>query len=92
MLCSDLLLGDIPSFHRDYQRYCVDAHRPSPHRLYHEALCVWLAGNEATDEEWLEAGIPQDVLREFAAYNRQRGDARFKGTYWYYFDKWKKKK
>jgi hypothetical protein len=91
MLCSDLLLGDIPSFHRDYQRYCVDAHCPSPHRLYHEALCVWLAGNEATEEEWLDAGIPQDVLREFAAYNRQRGDARFKGTYWYYFDRMKKK-
>jgi hypothetical protein len=92
MLCSDLLLGDIPSFHRDYQQYCVENHRPSPHRLYQEALCVWLAGNEATEEEWAAAGIPQDVLRDFAAYNRHRGAAQFKGTYWYYFDKMKKKR
>jgi hypothetical protein len=87
MLCSDLLLRDIPSFHRDYQRYCVEARRPSSHRLYFEALCVWLAGNGATEEEWQAADIPAEVMRDFAAYNRHRGSAEFKHTYWYYFDR-----
>jgi hypothetical protein len=87
LLCSDLLLRDMESFHRDYQRYCVEAHRTASHRLYDEALCIWLAGTQASEEKWQAAGIAPDVLRDFAAYNRQRGSASYRHTYWYYFDK-----
>jgi hypothetical protein len=87
LLCSDLLLRDMESFHTDYQRF-----RPAAHRLYEEALCIWLAGTEATEDDWQESGISPDVMRRFAAYNRQRGSAAFKDTYWYYFDLKKQKK
>jgi hypothetical protein len=91
MLCTDLLLCDVTSFYRDYQRYCVEAHRPTAHRLYQEALCIYLAAHQATEEEWLQAGMDNAVLRDFAAYNERRGSPQFKGTYWYYFDRKRRK-
>ena len=93
MLCSDLLLKDIESFKRDYDRYCMDDDRPVLIRhcqkktLYQEALCVWLAGNNAPQEEWEKYIVNQDVMQRFVQYNQQRGSARFKDTYWYYFDR-----
>ena len=85
ILCSNLLLKDLKNFKRDYDRYCSD--RPRLRTLYQEALCVWLAASGAAEEEWQRYIKSADVVQRFAEYNRQRGDARFKGTYWYYYDK-----
>lgn len=85
ILCSDLLLKDIMNFKRDYDRYCADSPRLKP--LYQEALCVWLAGTQASQEEWQQYIKMNDVMQRFVEYNNQRGNPRFKGTYWYYFDK-----
>ena len=85
ILCSDLLLKDIANFKRDYDRYCSDSPRLKP--LYQEALCVWLAGTQASQEEWQQYIKMNDVMQRFVEYNSQRGNPRFKGTYWYYFDK-----
>lgn len=95
ILCSDLLLKDIANFKRDYDRYCEDngtgrdaiLHRIHTKKLYQEALCIWLAGTDASQDEWQHYIFLQDVMRRFGEYNEQRGDPRFKGTYWYYFDK-----
>ena len=87
ILCSDLLLKDITNFKRDYDRYCTDNPRPKP--LYQEALCIWLAGSNASQEEWRNYIKLNDVMQRFIQYNNQRGNPRFKGTYWYYFDKMK---
>jgi len=85
ILCSDLLLKDITNFKRDYDRYCSDKPRLKP--LYQEALCIWLAGTQASQEEWQQYIKMNDVMQRFVEYNNQRGNPRFKGTYWYYFDK-----
>jgi hypothetical protein len=85
ILCSNLLLKDLKNFKRDYDRYCTD--HPRLRTLYQEALCVWLAASGAAEEEWQRYIKSADVVQRFAEYNRQRGDARFKGTYWYYYDK-----
>ena len=85
ILCSDLLLKDITNFKRDYDRYCADRPRLKP--LYQEALCIWLAGSNASQEEWQQYIKMNDVMQRFVEYNNQRGNPRFKGTYWYYFDK-----
>ena len=85
ILCSNLLLKDVQNFKRDYDRYCSD--HPRLRTLYQEALCVWLAASGAAEEEWQRYIKSADVVQRFAQYNRQRGDARFKGTYWYYYDK-----
>jgi hypothetical protein len=85
ILCSDLLLKDITNFKRDYDRYCADRARLKP--LYQEALCIWLAGTQASQEEWQRYIKMNDVMQRFVEYNNQRGNPRFKGTYWYYFDK-----
>ena len=87
ILCSDLLLKDITNFKRDYDRYCTDNPRLKP--LYQEALCIWLAGSNASQEEWRNYIKLNDVMQRFIQYNNQRGNPRFKGTYWYYFDKMK---
>ena len=87
ILCSDLLLKDITNFKRDYDRYCTDNPRSKP--LYQEALCIWLAGSNASQEEWRNYIKLNDVMQRFIQYNNQRGNPRFKGTYWYYFDKMK---
>ena len=85
ILCSDLMLKDMTNFKRDYDRYCTESPRLKP--LYQEALCVWLAGSEASQEEWQQYIKMNDVMQRFIDYNNQRGNPRFKGTYWYYFDK-----
>lgn len=85
MLCSLLLLKDIDGFKRDYDRYCSDTPRLKP--IYQEALCIWLAGKKASQTEWERYIKSSNVIRRFVDYNQQRGNSKFKGTYWYYFDK-----
>ena len=85
ILCSTLLLKDIESFKRDYDRYCTE--QPRIKRLYQEALCIWLAGTNASQEEWKKYIKDIKVFQRFQQYNRQRGNSAFKDTYWYYFDK-----
>ncbi|MCR4583202.1 MAG: DUF6057 family protein [Prevotella sp.] len=102
ILCSDLLLKDITNFKRDYDRYCMPSdslttpadttvtrpqRMPRLKKLYQEALCIWLAGSKASEEEWQRYIRRHDVLEQFMAYNQQRGSSRFRNTYWYYFDK-----
>jgi len=87
ILCSTLLLKDIENFKRDYDRYCIDTDKPRLKTLYQEALCIWLAGTNAPQEDWQRYIKRQDVLQRFMEYNQQRGHSKFKGTYWYYFDK-----
>lgn len=98
ILCSDLLLKDITNFKRDYDRYCLGndqpdrdvlLHRVHTTKLYQEALCIWLAGSNAPQEEWERYIHRVDVIKRFGEYNSQRGNPRFNGTYWYYFDKQK---
>ena len=87
ILCSDLLLKDITNFKRDYDRYCIDTDKPRLKTLYQEALCIYLAGTNAPQEDWQRYIQRQDVMQRFMEYNQQRGHPKFKGTYWYYFDK-----
>ena len=89
ILCSTLLLKDIKNFKRDYDRYCMETGKPHLKSLYQEALCIWLAGTDAPQEEWSKYIQRQDVMQRFIEYNNQRGNPRFKGTYWYYYDKQK---
>lgn len=84
ILCSDLLLKDIVTFKRDYDRYCSD--RPRTKDLYQQALCIWLAGTNATEDEWRKYILREDILQQFQAYNQQRGSSQFAKTYWYWFD------
>lgn len=86
-LCSLLLLKDIDGFKRDYDRYCMATQMPRAKKLYQEALCIWLAGKNATEEEWARYISDATVARRFVAYNQQRGSADFRDTYWYYFDR-----
>ena len=87
ILCSTLLLKDIQNFKRDYDRYCIDTDKPRLKSLYQEALCIYLAGTNAPQEDWQRYIQRQDVMQRFMEYNQQRGHPKFKGTYWYYFDK-----
>lgn len=87
ILCSTLLLKDIQNFKRDYDRYCMETAKPRLKKLYQEALCIYLAGTNAPQEEWQRYIQRQDVMQRFIEYNNQRGNPRFKDTYWYYFDK-----
>ena len=87
LLCSDLLLKDMANFKRDYDRYCIETGKPRLKPLYQEALCIWLAGTDAPQEDWQNYIKTNDVMQRFIDYNNQRGNPRFKGTYWYYFDK-----
>jgi len=87
ILCSTLLLKDITSFKRDYDRYCIETGKPRLKTLYQEALCIWLAGSNASQEEWMKYIQRPDILQNFQQYNIQRGAPQFKGTYWYYFDR-----
>ena len=89
ILCSNLLLKDITNFKRDYDRYCIETGKPRLKVLYQEALCIWLAGTNASQEEWGKYIQLGDVFQRFQQYNARRGDSSFKGTYWYYFDKTK---
>ena len=87
ILCSTLLLKDIQNFKRDYDRYCIETGKPRIKKLYQEALCIYLAGTNAPQEDWQRYIQSQDVMRRFMEYNNQRGNPKFKDTYWYYFDK-----
>ena len=87
ILCSNLLLKDITNFKRDYDLYCIDTGKPRLKPLYQEALCIWLAGTNAPQEEWEKYIKKADVFQRFQQYNEQRGSTQFKGSYWYYFDK-----
>lgn len=96
ILCSNLLLKDIANFKRDYDRYCMRGEQPDglPGKakprlktLYQEALCIWLAGTNAPQEDWQRYIQRQDVMQRFIQYNDHRGHPQFKDTYWYYFDK-----
>ena len=89
ILCSDLLLKDITNFKRDYDRYCMDTNKPRPKKLYQEALCIWLAGSDASQDDWQRYIQRTDIFEQFKQYSNQRGNPSFKGTYWYYFDKTK---
>ena len=89
ILCSNLLLKDITNFKRDYDRYCIETGKPRLKALYQEALCIWLAGTNASQEEWGKYIQLGDVFQRFQQYNARRGESSFKGTYWYYFDKTK---
>ena len=89
ILCSNLLLKDITNFKRDYDRYCIDTAKPRLKPLYQEALCIWLAGTNAPQEEWEKYIKNANVFERFKQYNQQRGSAQFKDSYWYYFDKGK---
>ncbi len=83
LLCSDLLLKQMDTFWRDYNKYYgMRQHR----KLYDEALCIYLAGTNATQEQWQQAGISADVIARFDAYSQQRGNSSYSDTYWYYFD------
>ena len=87
ILCSTLLLKDIHNFKRDYDRYCMETNKARLKKLYQEALCIWLAGTNASQDEWQRYIQRQDVMQRFIEYNNQRGNPRFKDTYWYYYDK-----
>ena len=87
ILCSTLLLKDITNFKRDYDRYCIETGKPRLKTLYQEALCIWLAGTDASQEDWEKYIQRAEVFQRFQQYNQQRGSIQFKGTYWYYFDK-----
>ncbi len=88
LLCSDLLLKDMDTFKRDYDRFCFRQNSSQCNvKLYQEALMVYLAGTDAPPEEWKKYITRPDVLQRFGQYNNQRGNDAFRDTYWYYFDK-----
>ena len=89
LLCSDLLLKDMETFKRDYDRFCLQQNNSMPGsvKLYQEALMVYLAGTDAPPEEWQKYIRRTDILQRFRQYNSQRGNDAFRDTYWYYFDK-----
>lgn len=88
LLCSDLLLKDMDTFKRDYDRFCLRQNSPQCNvKLYQEALMVYLAGTDAPPEEWQKYVTRPDILQRFGQYNSQRGNDAFRDTYWYYFDK-----
>lgn len=60
--------------------------RPRIKELYQQALCIWLAGTQATEEEWQKYIYLPQVLKQFSLYNQHRGSKEFANTYWYYFD------
>ncbi len=86
ILCSTLLLKDISNFKRDYDRYCHDIGRDRLKPIYQQALTIYLAGTNAPQEEWQEYIRDPQTLTLFAEYNQQRGNPKYKDTYWYYFD------
>lgn len=86
ILCSDLLLKDIVNFKRDYDLYCMGQDNQRIHAIYQQALCIYLAGTNAPQEEWDKYIKRPDVMQQFAQYNNQRANSAFSSTYWYYFD------
>lgn len=87
LLCTDLLLKDMDTFKMDYDTYCMSKGTPRYKDLYQQALMIYLAGTDATEEEWNKYIVSTPLLQLFNRYSNRRGDPSFKGTYWYYFDK-----
>ncbi len=86
LLCSDLLARDISTFWKDYHKY----YRPYKGRapeVYQQALCIALAAQHASAEDYQRIGIDQKVFQQFAEYNNARGSDQYRGTYWYFVDK-----
>lgn len=89
LLCTDLTTGDIGSFKSDYDRYCMDRNAPRIKPLYQQALLIYMAGTQATNEEILRYVKDMKQLSDFNEYNKVRGTAmtaKFHDTYWYYYD------
>lgn len=87
LLCSDLLLKDMDTFKHDYDLYYLKQKSPRYEKLYQEALMIYLAGTNATQEEWTKYIKRTELLQRFQQYNQQRGSSAFSDTYWYYFDR-----
>lgn len=87
LLCTDLLLKDMDTFKMDYDTYCMQKGKPRYKDLYQQALMIYLAGTDASQEEWEKYIVPGPQLQAFHAYSGRRGDPSFKNTYWYYFDR-----
>ena len=87
ILCSNLLLKNLTHLTPYDDRYCIDTGKPRLKPPYQDALCIWLAGTNAPQEEWEKYIKKADVFQRFQQYNEQRGSTQFKGSYWYYFDK-----
>ena len=60
--------------------------KPRIKPLYQQALMIWLAGTNAPQREWQRYIKMPDELQRFQTYSQMRGNAAFKGTYWYWFD------
>ena len=86
ILCSTLLLKDMENFKRDYDRYCYNIGKERIKPLYQQALMIYLAGTEAPKEEWEKYIHDPAQMQRFQEYSQQRGNPRFRDTYWYYFD------
>lgn len=87
LLCTDLLLKDMDTFKMDYDTYCMEKGAPRYRDLYQQALMIYLAGTEASEEEWDRYIVAGPQIQAFRTYSARRGDPAFKDTYWYYFDK-----
>ena len=90
LLCCDLLMKDIPTFLKDYERY----HTGAPNRLYSEALMIHLFQKRAKGSEVKETGIHPSIIKEFnhynQLYNQSQGnpsalESRYGRTYWFYY-------
>ena len=86
LLCTDLLLKDMDTFKMDYDTYCMTKGHPRHKRLYQEALMIYLAGTDASEEDWQRYISMPELISEFNIYSNRRGDPMFSNTYWYYFD------
>lgn len=86
LLCTDLLLKDMDTFKMDYDSYCMTKGHPRHKRLYQEALMIYLAGTDASEEDWQRYISMPELISEFNIYSNRRGDPMFSNTYWYYFD------
>jgi len=86
LLCTDLLLKDIDNFKNDYDRYCIATGKPRIKSVYQQALLIWLAGTDASEDDWKKYVADVSQLNRFKAYNANRGSVAFNDTYWYYFD------
>ncbi len=89
LLCFDLLCKDINAFADDYREF---APKGMSHRLYAEALLVYLARKNALPDEVDKWNIPLGLLAEFREYTRLYEanenaslQAKYGKTYWYYF-------
>jgi hypothetical protein len=94
LLCSELLVKDLPDFVNDYNTYCLQRNAPRYKRIYQEALMIYLMVHKAPAEVAKKYIYDPQVVRDFKDYTdiyaRTRGNAdalkgRFGKTYWYYF-------